>query len=161
MPIREGLARLEGVESISPRPDVKAGTCELRLKGGRLFTPGFFSQTVYDIRVGARLRGIEATVSGVLEKQGRQWFLRIGGQDELVRLAPLKVKVQLDVSRKKPQATTKAEAKAFRKLVSAGTKTPGPVQITGPLREIKDEGLVLEVRHFDLVPAAGSPSIPM
>lgn len=157
MPIREGLARLDGVESISPRPDVKAGTCELRLKDGRLLKPDFFSQFIYDIRVGARLRGIEATVSGSLEKRGRQWFLRIAGSDELLRLAPLKVKVQHEVSRKKPQAATKAETKTFRKLGSAGTKTPGPVQITGPLRENKDDGLTLEVRHFDFTPRAGRP----
>ena len=36
MPIREGLARLEGVESIGDRPDLTTGTCKLRMKNGRL-----------------------------------------------------------------------------------------------------------------------------
>ena len=86
MPIREGLARLEGVESISPRPNVKEGTCELRMKDGRLLDPQVLSKFIYDIRVGARLRGLEATVAGFLDKQGHDFILRIAGSDGVLSI---------------------------------------------------------------------------
>ena len=152
MPVREGLARLEGVESISQRPNVNEGTCELRMKSGRLLDPEILSKHLYDIRVGARLRGLEAVVTGSLDKQGQDYVLRVAGTNEVLRLAALGCKVQKDTDRKIPLPPTKSEDNAFRKLLAKWKGKPLPVQITGPLIRIEGKGLTLEVRQFELKP---------
>ena len=150
MPIREGLARLEGVESISPRPNVKEGTCELRMREGRLLDPQVLSKFIYDIRVGARLRGLEATVAGLLDKQGQDFILRIAGSDEVLRLASLGRRVQQDTATKAPLSPTKSQSNAFKKLVPEWKGKPLAIQITGPLVKTDDNKLTLEVQRFEL-----------
>jgi hypothetical protein len=150
VPVREGLARLEGVESIGPRPNLKEGTCELRMKNGRLLDPQVFSKFIYDIRVGARLRGLEATVKGSLQKQGDHFVLRIAGSDDVLRLAPLERKIQQDTAKKTPLPPTRSESNAARNLLAQWKGKPLSVQITGPLVRIEGKGLTLEVRQFEL-----------
>ena len=150
MPIREGLARLEGVESISPRPNVAEATCELRTKDGRLLDPEVLSKHIYEIRVGARLRGLEAAVTGSLDKQGQDFVLRVAGTNAVLRLAALGPKVQKDMARKTPMPSTRSEDKAYTKLLAKWKGKPLSVQITGPLIRIEGKGLTLEVRQFAL-----------
>lgn len=154
MPIREGLARLEGVESVSQRPDLKADTCELRWRGGRLLDPHTLSNHVYEIRVGARVRGVEATVVGGMEKQGSDLVLRVSGTNAVLQLAPLATKVQKDKKRKRPEALTRAETKAYQTLLGKWKDVMKTVQVTGPLVRNGAGALTLQVRKFDLNPAA-------
>jgi hypothetical protein len=149
VPIREGLARLEGVESIGERPDLTTGTCELRMKNGRLLDPQVFSKFIYDIRVGARLRGLEATVNGFLERQDARWGLRISGSNETLALAPLSQRVQQDTKTKKPQQPARTEAKAYKRLLAKSKGKAVSARVTGPLVKIGAD-LVLEVRQFEL-----------
>ena len=153
MPIREGLGRLDGVAFISKTPDVKAGTCELRLQDGRFMDPLSLSNHIYNIRVGARVRGVEATVAGLVERRGTNFVLKISGTNTVLQLAPLTRKVQH--AAKQPQPATPAEASAFSAFTNKFRK-PRAYAITGPLRPGPDGTLTLEVR--DVAGARTSPS---
>ena len=146
MPIREGLARLDGVAFISKVPDVKAGTCELRLQGGRFMDPLSLSNHVFNIRVGARVRGVEATMAGLVERNGTNFVLKLPGTNAVLQLAPLSRKVQHVA--KQPQPPTPKEASAFSTLTTKFSK-PRAYTITGPLRQTPEGSLLLEVRAFD------------
>jgi hypothetical protein len=155
VPVREGLGRLEGVESISEKCDRRAGTGELRLRNGRLVNPNALAEQIRNIRVGARLRGLEATVDGVLEEIQGEPHLRVGGTKELVALAALTQKVQIDAINKKTLTPTREEQKAFETLMAKGKSKSRRVRITGPLRKLeKSERLVLEVREFAELPGS-------
>jgi hypothetical protein len=143
VPIREGLARLDGVAFISKHPDVKAGTCELRLEHGRFMDPLSLSNHVYNIRVGARVRGVEATIVGLVERDGTNFVCKVAGTSTLLTLAPLSRKVQNTA--KQPQPPTPREASAFSRLTKK-FKKPRLYAVTGPLRQGADGSLILEVR---------------
>jgi len=147
VPVREGLARLEGVESISERCNRQYGTGELRLKQGRLTDPLVLSKQLAEIGVGARLRGLEATVDGFVEKKDGKPVLRVSKSNEILQLAPLTAKVQIDaLNSKKPEPLTKREKQAYKDLMARLKKESVPARLTGPLRS----GLKMEVRAFEL-----------
>ena len=147
MPVREGLARLEGVESVSERCNRQTGTGELRLKNGRLTDPNALAKNLSDIGVGARLRGIEATIDGFLESKDGKAVFRVSKSNEILELAPLTTKVQIDALKtKKPESPTREEKRAYKKLVAGLKSQPQPARVTGPLRR----GLKFEVRSFQL-----------
>ena len=146
MPVRAGLARLEGVESISERCNRQAGTGELCLKNGRLVDPDALAKQIADIRVGARLRGLEAAVDGTIENQDGKPVLRVSKSEEILQLAALTTKVQIDALKsKKPDPPTKEEKQAYKRLLADFKGQPKPVRVTGPLRS----GRKLEVRAFE------------
>jgi len=146
VPVREGLARLEGVESISERCNRQAGTGELRLKDARLVDPQTLAKQIADIRVGARLRGLEATIDGFLEKKDGKPVFRISKSNEILLLAALTTKVQIDaIKTKKPEPATKEEKEGYKRLRARIKDQPQSVRITGPLRT----GMKLEVRTFE------------
>jgi hypothetical protein len=154
VPIREGLGRLDGVAFISKSPDVKAGTCDLRLKDGRFMDPLSLSNHVYNIRVGARVRGVEASVAGLVDRSGTNFVLKISGTNTVLQLAPLSRKVQH--AAKQPQPATSAEASAFSTLTKNFRK-PRAYAVTGPLRQSADGSLILEVRDVAGVRTSSSP----
>jgi hypothetical protein len=155
VPIREGLGRLDGVAFISKSPDVRAGTCELRLQDGRFMDPFSLSNHIFNIRVGARVRGVEATVAGLIERSGTNFVLKVSGTNTVFQLAPLSRKVQQIAATKQPQPATSAEASAFASLTEK-FKKPRIYAVTGPLRQYPDGSLTLEVR--DVAGARTSPS---
>jgi hypothetical protein len=147
VPVREGLARLEGVESISERCNRQTGTGELRLKNGRLIDPDTLAKNLADIGVGARRRGLEATVDGFLEKKDGKPVFRVAKSNEILQLAALTTKVQIDaVKSKKPEPPAKQEKEAYKKLRALANDQPQAVRIIGPLRT----GNKIEVRTFQL-----------
>ena len=152
MPVREGLARLEGVESVSERCNRHAGTGELRLRNGRLVDPETLAQQIADIRVGARLRGLEATIDGHIEKQRGKPVFRVSKSNEILQLSPLTTKVQIDaVKTKRVQPPTLEEKRAYKALLAKLKAEPSPARITGPLRHTSSaKPLILEVRAFEL-----------
>ena len=145
MPIREGLARLDGVAFFSKSPDVKAGTCELRLEAGRFMDPFSLSNHIFNIRVGARVRGVEATVAGLVERSGTNLVLKMRNTNTVFQLAPLSRKVQQIVATKQPQPATPAEVGAFASLKEK-LKKARAYTITGPLVQSPDGSFILEVR---------------
>jgi hypothetical protein len=148
VPIREGLARLEGVESISRQPRVTDATCEVRTRSPRLLQPRALRQRLADLRVGARLRGVEATVDGHLEKHGDELRLRLAGANESLRLAPLQEKVQWDTRRRRPQEPAPDERSAFQRLAAGLSREASAVRIVGPFVEDEQGTLGLQVRQF-------------
>lgn len=152
MPVREGLARLEGVESTSERCNRQAGTGELRLKNGRLIHPSILARQIEDIRVGARLRALEATIDGFLEKKNGKAVFRISKSNEILQLAPLTTRVQIDALKtKKPGPPSEEEKNAYQALLRHLKGRSVPVRITGPLRSADSAKFpMLEVRTFEL-----------
>lgn len=149
MPVRSGLARLEGVESISERCNRQNGTGELRMRDGRLLDPRTLAEHILSIQVGARLRALEATVEGTLEKIDGKPYLRMNGSQELLALTPVTRKVQIDAPNKKPIPPTRKEATAYKGLTAKWKGKSQSIRITGPLRNSdSDKSLVLEVREF-------------
>jgi hypothetical protein len=151
--VREGLQRLDGVESVGERASHKTQTCEIRTQGGRLLQHDVLLQHILNLRVGARLRGMEATVDGWLEKQGENLVLRVSGTNEVLRLAPLVHVVQWDFQKKCPQPPTPEETYAYQNLVAESKSRSHRILVTGPVVKSTDSPYpLLEVRRFDLNP---------
>ncbi len=133
---------------MSERPSVTAGTCQIRIKGGRLPDIGAIGRHLEARRIGASLRGLEAAVDGDLVEEKGALLLRIGGTGEVVELAPLVRKVEWDAKAKQAQAPTAEERGAFERLRSQAPGR-GPVRVTGPLAAGVPGGRYrLEVRQF-------------
>lgn len=99
--------------------------------------------------MGARLRGVEATVDGWVEKRGDDLVFRVSGTNEILRLAPLAHVVQYDFKNKCPQPPTAQESQAYQRLLAEWQSAPR-LLLTGPVVKSSDSPLpVLEVRHFD------------
>jgi hypothetical protein len=146
--IREGLLRLEGVESVSPQPDRQTRTGELRTKGGRVPDVEALAKGLREMGAGASLRGVEATVDGRVEKRGEQFVLRVSKTDETLLLEPATNRIQLQVRKKAPEPLTEAEQKAFQNLSAKWQGQPLDVRITGPINK-RDGKTFLAVRQFD------------
>jgi len=143
--IREGLLRLDYVESVAALPDRKSATGELRTKSGRAPDVDALSTAIRELGAGAKLRGVEATVAGDVVKHDGCLMLKVAATGETLRLAPLTTPVQrgADVS--------EAERNAFAELTSRSKGTALKVRITGPLRARDASGAhqILEVRVLD------------
>ena len=155
--IREGLEAIDGVAGISPRADAVRGTCEMRPRNDDLVNPEKLSVAVVAMGVGARLRGLEITAEGALERRDSQIFLRIDGVKNPLPLAPLREKLQMNNPRKRREEISEPERTAHEKLSTqaASTTTAAPrVRLTGPLTKATATAeLVLEVRTFEFLPA--------
>ena len=151
MPVREGLGRLDGVAFISKYPDLKTATCEVRFAGGRFIDPLTFSNHVFNIRVGARLRGLEGAIEGEIQPNGTNLLFKLSGTNAVLQLAPLTRKVQQNVAAKQPITATPKEADAFRDLAKKVKSKSRRAQVVGPLLRRPDGSLLLEVRSFKLL----------
>jgi galactose oxidase len=151
--IRNGLNLPEAIEALPQRPDTKTQTCSLYMREGWLPDPGLFARNFTNMNVGVDVRGVEAMVDGRVEMEGTNLVLRVKGSKAVLRLAPLERKVQWDLKRKRPEAATRSERKAFEKLVRVCRKEPGQARVTGPLKASKPgDSLIMEVRKFELSP---------
>lgn len=146
--IREGLLRLESIESVSPQPDRQTATGELRTKKGLVPDVDALAKSIREIGAGASLRGVEATIDGRLEKQGDQFLVRVSKTDEVLLLEAVTQRIQLQPRRKSPEPLTDAEQKAFQNLSAKWQGTPLDVRITGPITK-RSGKTVLAVRRFD------------
>jgi hypothetical protein len=121
------------------------------MRGGRLPDLRALARHISDLRVGARLRGVEATVVGHLAASGDDLLLTVAGTGEVVGLAPLRRKVQWDVPRKREEPATDEERTAFRRLLQQSRRARrSPVlRVVGPLIEgAAGKPMTLEVRQF-------------
>ena len=148
MPIREGLARLEGVESISRQPCIEDATCALRTRPSDLLDPLKFKEQLAALRVGARLRGVEAVVDGFVEKGDAGLKLRISGVPETLLLKPLERKIQWDSRRRRLQEPSRLERDAFDRLSAGLQPRSTAVRVIGPLFRDERVQLALQVREF-------------
>ena len=120
------------------------------MRDGRVPDLGSLSAHIYEIRVGARLRGAEAAAAGEVVEEKRELRLKVAGGGEAFRLAPLTGKVQWDAALNREEEATPREHDAYRRLRAAPAGGgAGPVQVVGPVREIHGGGpRILEVRSF-------------
>lgn len=152
--VREGLARLEGVVSVSESPDAQLGTCDLQTSDGLLVAPATLARGLTAARVGARLRAVEVTFDGRLEKTRRGVFVRIRRERMLIQLESMRRKVNLDPKNRKPAKPTREERSAFRNLLQRWDGSPSSVRLTGLLKQKKESSaLKLEVRQFEFHPS--------
>lgn len=153
MQVREGLSRLEGVESIGEQPSISTQTCEARMKDGRLPDLEALSRLVQGLGIGARLRGVEATVEGELVEERGDLVFRLARTGQPLRLAPLGRVVQWNFKNRRPARAARSEREAYRRLVGRVGPRARRVRITGPLVPQDDRtSPVLEVRRYDLEP---------
>ncbi len=143
--IREGLLRLDYVESVANSPDRKSATGELRTKNGRVPDVELLGTAIRELGAGAKLRGVEATIAGDVVKQGGHLVLKVATTGESLHLAPLTIPVQRGAS------VSETERNAFAELTSRSSGDALKVRITGPLRARTTPGALqtLEVRVFD------------
>ena len=91
--IRDGLGNIDGVGSVSERVDHIRNTCEVRWKNPGMINATKFADDIVKMGVGTRLRGLELTADGTLERDGDTLRLRLDGQRESLRLLPLREKI--------------------------------------------------------------------
>jgi hypothetical protein len=109
--------------------------------------PDLLGRGLTALRVGARLRGVEITADGRVERRGPDWVLRLSGSEETLRLAPLQSKVQLDTRRSLPQAAGEEERLAWDRLRGEWRSPTVAVRVRGPLvRPSREAAPILEVR---------------
>jgi len=150
--IRNGLNLPDAIEAIPQRPDTATQTFNLHMRQSWTPDPDLFAKNFRAMNVGVDVRGVEAMVDGTLEVQGTNLVLRASDNGPLLRLAPLTRKIQWDTRRKRAEPPTRAERKAFAKLVAC--KDPGRVRVTGPLVR-SASALTLEVRKFQEISKSG------
>ena len=154
--IRDGLEAPKEILSISKGPDTQTGTCEVLMRQDWLPDPDFFAENFTNVHIGVDVRGVEVMVEGSLETAGTNLVLRVGGQDTVMELAPLRRKVQWDRERKQPEMISRAEREAFRTLSGNSAGKGKAVRVTGPLSKESPAAangckLVLQVRQFEIL----------
>jgi hypothetical protein len=129
------------------------------LQGGRFVDSLSLSNHIFNIRVGARVRGVEATIAGSVERDGTNFVLKIPGTNAVLQLSPLSRKVQQNVAAKQPQPATPGETSAFANLTKK-FKRARACTVTGPMIQRVDGSHVLEVRAFDTGKAVLATTAP-
>ncbi|MEW6301858.1 MAG: hypothetical protein AB1705_00190 [Verrucomicrobiota bacterium] len=147
---REQMLRLEGVAWVSEEADFATETLALRSREGRLLDPQVVAKYISELGVGARLRGMEATVVGTVEKRDDKFLLRVSGSGEVLPLGSCETKVQYRFETKKPHPRTTQERRAFRALQKEMSSPQRAAVITGPLVRDKKGVLTLQVRTYEL-----------
>ncbi len=150
--MRESLEAIDTVAAVSPRPDAVRGTFEMQAKSPELVNPQFLATNIFLMGVGARLRGIELTAAGTLERHDSKIFLHIDGVKEPLPLAALREKIQMNNKKKLREPISETERTAFQNLIAQATNAAARVRITGPLaKPAATAEAVLEVRTFEFV----------
>ena len=154
--IREGLENIDTVAAISPRADPVRGTCEMRPRRPELIDPAKLAESIVKMGVGTRLRGLEITADGTLERRGNEMLLHIEGLPTPLPLLPLREKIQMNNPRKRRETPSETELSAHQTLLAETLKPGAPtrLRITGPLaKPTSSAAPALEVRTFQPCPA--------
>ena len=141
------------MRSVSGRPCPKTWTGEIWTAGGRLPDLKAWVRRFRE-QVGQAfiIRGVEATVEGRLVEANGQLALRLARTGEVLRLTPLRRKVQWDPDGQREAAITGDERSAYERLAARWTQSQrqdAGVRVVGPLVEGAGGDLpALEVRGF-------------
>ena len=146
--IGEGVAKMPAIASIEEEADGATQTAVVRSQGGRLVNLDALSQHLATLRMGARLRSVEAVVAGSLERRGSELVLRVSETDETLRLRPLTKKTQWNRKENREFAATERELRAHELLRAGWSGGRQDARIIGPLRAIDSASeMELEVRE--------------
>jgi hypothetical protein len=145
------------VEAVSETASASTWTGRVWMYAGRpLPDLDALARDIVAFRVGARLRGVEATLEGELVADDTALYLRRAGSGEEVRLVPLVHKVQWDVARGIEEASSPRERAAHERLRDAAGSPGQPrrLRVIGPLMEETPAAgkYLLEVRDFEWQP---------
>jgi hypothetical protein len=156
----QALGRLDGVEIVEKTPDAYNCTAHVFLKGRGLPDIDRWAEQFKSI-VGQSyvFRGVEVTVTGLMEGREDGLVLRVPELKQPVTLAPLQHKIQWNFGKASARQPEPDEQAAYAQLADKSKAAmPGPlkVQVTGPLRKT-DTGVVLEVREFFLLIRGADP----
>ena len=136
----EALGRLEGVDLVSPVPDVEDSTAQLLLADDRLPPlPRWVEQFRRIVNGTYEMRGVEVTLRGLIDQENGQYFLAGTGRRPPVQLAPLTEKIQWDHLAGSPKPVQEHEVRAYDDLVARYRDAAGPVTVTGPLTQAGGE----------------------
>ncbi|HLL77305.1 MAG TPA: galactose oxidase-like domain-containing protein [Pyrinomonadaceae bacterium] len=149
----EALSQLEAVEFVNPIPDAGDSTAEVFLADERLPALSRWAEQFSGTVNGTyELRGVEVTLSGVIEERDDELFLAGHSQRPAVHLVPLGEgnKVQWNHMIRERKPAEEGEALAYEKLTAALQAAPAGrrVTVTGPLVQA-GEGYRLHVRLFN------------
>jgi len=137
------------VKSVSERADAHTWTCRVQTSDGRLPDMKALARCIREVGEPFSVRGVEATVDGLLIEEEGRLTLWATGTGEKLRLAPLRRKVQWDPRAKRDYPPTQRERNAFKNLVAQWKGSSRLIRIIGPLAEAGEgEPLTLEVREF-------------
>jgi hypothetical protein len=133
---------------VSERPSPETWTAELTTRGGRLPDLEKLEAAVRKVGDQFRVRGLEATVEGVLERRASGPVLVVRDQDLVLPLTPLTRKVQWETRSDREQPATDAERGAHSRLLREWRGRPRPLRVTGPI--VRTAGTLpgLQVREF-------------
>lgn len=150
------------MDTVSESASAKTWTCEITLKEGRLPDIAALDRHILEMRSGARLRGVEATVLGRLVADKDRLSFLIAGSEASLALSPIRRKVQWDVAAKREQAITKEEKRAFDQLRAQTLPPETLLELIGPLEASKEKDgktyLTLQVRTFRRVTPPPDPT---
>jgi hypothetical protein len=146
--IGRGVGTMAGIASVAEEAEGESQTAQVWSASGKLIESKDLAAHIESLRFGARLRGMEATVDGWLEKRGREFVLSVDGIAQPLRLAPLTAKVQWDRRKARSFPKTSAEENAFRRVAAQWRGAREPVRIVGPVRGHVLDETTLEVREF-------------
>lgn len=119
------------------------------MRDGRVPDLRALARHIFEIRVGASLRGLEATVEGIVAKDGDALLLRSSQAGEAFRLTPLERKIQWDPTTSREETSSADERSAFAKIEALSTRSPVRARVTGPVRDgAAGEARAVEVRSF-------------
>jgi hypothetical protein len=148
----EALRRLDGVDMVSPIPNVDNSTAEVFLEDDRLPNLDLWEDQFKAIVNGTyELRGVEVTLRGIIEERDGVLFLAPTGRRPGVTLAPLTpdVKIQWNHTNRNRRPLQPDEAVAYQKLAATFDQLPSDqrMTVTGPLEQAGEE-YRLHVRQF-------------
>jgi galactose oxidase len=149
----EALKRMHGVRLVRPIPNAKDSTAYVYLKHDGLPDLDAWPKQFAHVANGTHFfRGVEMTLDGILEIQGKNSLVMEGNDVRPpVLLQPIESvdKVEWDAANQSPQPLDLGEKDAYQRLRTKVSSAGGRLKatVTGPLRKIGN-AFVLEVRKL-------------
>jgi hypothetical protein len=156
--VRDGLERLDGVQSISDDACVPEQTGQFKVRDGRLVDADTLTRLFARHRIPADVRGLEITATGRVRRDGARWLFEVQGATQTLALRPLTRKVQWDSTANQTSAPTPEESGAFARLAEQAARGEIIARITGPLVRKGRDQMILEVRLFESPPPVSVPA---
>jgi hypothetical protein len=148
----EALRSLEGVQYVDPIPDGQTSTATVYLEDDRLPALDHWADQFQGmVHQTYQLRGVEVTLTGLLDARNDVLVLAGEGRRPPVELVPLDPggKIQWDPATQGPQAAERSETSAYGTLTRSGRPVGSrPLTVTGPLHQTP-AGYQLQVRLAD------------
>jgi hypothetical protein len=135
------------VDWVSEDADHATQTCSIRMKQQGLPDLAALARHVSELRLGASLGGVEASVAGTLEEQAGELVLQLPETGERLQLAPLRAKIQWSLETQREHPMSRREQTALARLRGEFQRGTRRCEVVGPLVR-ENESVLLEVRSI-------------